>query len=44
MCDKVILENGGMLKFISEYKKAQKCKIKLVDNYSLLRQFDSRNV
>ena len=29
MCDIVVLENGGMLKFVTDYCKNQKCVIKL---------------
>ena len=39
MCDKVILENGGMIMFVCDYYKNQKMINKAVDNYALALEF-----
>ena len=39
MCDKIILENGGMLRFIPDCYKNQKMCDKTVDNYSHTLKF-----
>ena len=39
MCDKVILENGGMIMFVCDYYKNQKMINKTVDNYALALEF-----
>ena len=39
MCDKVILENDGMVGFITDCYKNQKMRDKAIDNYSHALEF-----